>query len=108
MDLVTASNVGQFWQAGKGAIESADVAARRPRPMQAAHRRIRIAVLGLGDTPFWELVRAGVAAAAEELRPFNAEADWIVPESSRSFDLASRAAVDRAARRRRATTPSRR
>jgi methyl-accepting chemotaxis protein len=93
MDLVTAANVGQFWQAGKGAIESAAVAARRPRPMQAAHRRIRIAVLGLGDTPFWELVRAGVVAAAEELRPFNAEAVWIVPESSRSFDLASRAAV---------------
>ncbi len=90
MDLVTSANVGQFWQAGKGAIESAAVAARRPRPMQVAHRRIRIAVLGLADTPFWDLVRDGAMAAAEELRPFNAEAEWIVPEPSKSFDMVVR------------------
>jgi methyl-accepting chemotaxis protein len=98
MDLVTAANVGQFWQPGKGVIESASAAARRPKPMQAARRRIRIAVLGLGDTPFWELVRAGVVAAAEELRPFNAEAEWIVPEPGKSFDLEIRSeAIERLA-----------
>ena len=98
-DVVTSDNVGQFWRAGKGAIESAEVAARRPRPMKPASRRLRIAVLGLGDAPFWESVRAGVTAAAGELRSFNAEAEWIVPEPSGSFDLAIRAeAIERLAR----------
>ena len=99
MDLVTSANVGQFWQAGRGAVELESVAARRPKPIKASPRRIRIAVLGLADTPFWELVRAGVVAAAEELRPFNAEAEWIVPEPNKSFDLEIRSeAIERLAR----------
>jgi hypothetical protein len=48
-DLVTSGNIGQFWQAGKGAIESAEMAARRPKPMKAAPRRFRIAVLGIEE-----------------------------------------------------------
>jgi methyl-accepting chemotaxis protein len=99
VDVVTSSNVGEFWQAGKGIIESAESAARRPRPMKASPRHLRIAVLGLSDFPFWDIVRAGVIAAAEELRPFNAEAEWIIPEPSKSFDLAIRAeAIERLAR----------
>jgi methyl-accepting chemotaxis protein len=90
IDLVTSSNVGQFWQAGKGAIESAEAAGRRARPMKVAQRRLRIAVVGIEDSPFWDAVRAGTLAAADELRPFNAEAEWIVPEPSGSFDLAIR------------------
>jgi methyl-accepting chemotaxis protein len=93
MDLVTASNFAQFWQEGKGAIESAEMAARRARPMQAARRRIRIAVLGLADAPFWEAVRDGVLAAANDLRPFNAEAEWILPEGDQPFDVAVRSGV---------------
>jgi methyl-accepting chemotaxis protein len=92
-DLVTPANIDQFWQAGHGSIESAAMAERRPRPMRAATSRIRIAVLGLEDAPFWESVRDGVVAAAQELRSFNAEAEWIVPEPSGSFDLAIRAAA---------------
>jgi methyl-accepting chemotaxis protein len=98
MDLVTPGNVGQFWQAGKGVIESPEMAARRPMPLQAARRRLRIAVLGLADAPFWELVRAGVVAAADEVGPLNAEVEWIVPEPNGSFDLAIRAkAIERLA-----------
>jgi methyl-accepting chemotaxis protein len=98
-DLVTASNLAQFWQAGKGEIESAETSARRPKPMKPASRRIRIAVLGLADAHFWESVRAGVVAAAQELRAFNAEAEWIVPESGGSFNVGIRSdAIERLAR----------
>ena len=91
MDLVTADNIGQFWQAGKGAIESEAMAARRPKPMRVADRRVRIAVLGLEDSPFWNSVRAGLEAAAAALRGYNAEVEWMVPEPSRTFEAAIRA-----------------
>ena len=87
MDLVTASNYGQFWQSGKGMIESPAMAGRRPRPIKASARRLRIAVLGMEDSAFWEDVRTGTLAAAEEMRPFNAHVEWIVPEASGNFDL---------------------
>jgi methyl-accepting chemotaxis protein len=90
MDLVTASNYDQFRQPGKGIIESPIMAARRPKPIRASARPLRIAFLGIEDTPFWSDVRAGVTAAAEELRPYNARVEWIVPEPSKSFDLAIR------------------
>ncbi len=90
MDMVNAANMGEFWQAGKGAIESEATAARRPRPMKAASRRVRIAVLGMEDAAFWDGVREGVEAAAAELKSFNAEVEWIVPEPSKTFELAIR------------------
>ena len=86
-DLVTAANIGQFWQAGKGAIESEAMAARRPKPIQPAKKHIRIAVLGLEDAVFWEGVRDGVQAAAAELKQFNAEVEWICPEPNKSFNV---------------------
>jgi methyl-accepting chemotaxis protein len=99
MDLVTAANCSEFWQAGKGAIESEAVAARRPKPIRPASRRVRIAVLGVEDSAFWDDVRAGVLAAAEELRTFNAEVQWIVPEPSKSFEVATRSqAIERLAK----------
>jgi len=68
-DLVTPANIGQFWQAGKGSVESAAMAERRPRPMKTATRRIRIAVLGLEDAPFWEAVRNGVSPPTRSCAP---------------------------------------
>jgi methyl-accepting chemotaxis protein len=90
MDLVDASNYSQFWQAGKGIIESPAMAERRPKPMRASARPLRIAVLAIENAVFWDDVREGVLAAAEELRPYNAQVDWIVPEPSKYFDLAIR------------------
>jgi methyl-accepting chemotaxis protein len=93
MDMVTSANLRQFWQAGKGAIETEAIAARRPKPMRAAQRRIRIAVVGLEDAVFWESVRAGVQAAAAELAPYNAQVEWICPEPDKTIDLAIRSAA---------------
>jgi methyl-accepting chemotaxis protein len=86
-DLVTAANIGQFWQAGKGAIESAAMAARRPKPIQPAKKHLRIAILGIEDAAFWVGVREGVLAAAAELKQFNAEVEWICPEPNKSFNV---------------------
>jgi methyl-accepting chemotaxis protein len=92
MDLVTAANASQFWQAGKGAVESPEMAARRPKPIRAANRRVRIAVIGLEDYSFWVPVKDGVLAAAAELREFGADVEWIVLEPTRGFDLERRKA----------------
>ncbi len=91
MDMVTAANCGEYWKVGQGAIESEAIAARRPKPMMASKKYLRIAVLGLEDAAFWEGVRAGVVAAAAELKSFNAEVEWICPEPTKSFNLAIRA-----------------
>ena len=97
-DVVTASNVAKFWQAGKGALESAEMADRRPKPMAPARKRVRIAVLGLSDTPFWDLVRRGVLDAATELKQYNADVEWICPEGDGPFDVTIRgAAIERLA-----------
>lgn len=89
-DTVTRDNYTACWQPDVGTIESAAMAERRPRPLGVSGRHLRIAVLGLDDTPFWEPVRSGVLAAAEELARCNASVDWIVPEGDHEFDVAVR------------------
>lgn len=79
MDLVTPQNYSQFWEPGKGVIETSATAARRPKPLKKSERTIRIAVLGrLGDR-FWDSFKAGVDLATRELRNFNGVVDWIIP-----------------------------
>lgn len=51
--------------------------------MRQSSRPVRIAVLGREESRFWEPVRAGVLAAASELRAYNATVEWIVPETHR-------------------------
>jgi diguanylate cyclase (GGDEF)-like protein len=93
--LVTRENLGQFLMSGEGVIESEVKAALRPTPHGRAARPIRIAVLGLSDSPFWESIRAGVLAAGTELKPLNAAVEWIVPEGDGGLDVAVRGpAVD--------------
>jgi diguanylate cyclase (GGDEF)-like protein len=94
-DTVTRDNYSEYWRPYVGAIESAAMAERRARPLGVSKRHLRIAILGLGETPFWEPVRNGVRAAAEELERCNASAEWIVPEGDRDFNVALRGpAVD--------------
>ena len=90
MDLISASNMEQFWKPGKGVIQSQEMIDRRPKPMGASKKRLRIAVLGVEDNPFWIPVRAGALDAAAELRPLGAEVEWIVPEPDKIWNLAIR------------------
>lgn len=80
MDIVTPENYQQFWQLGRGILESHAVAARRTKPLRRSSRPLKIAVLGREESRFWDPVRAGVLAAAAELRDCNATVEWIVPE----------------------------
>ncbi len=80
MDVVTPQNYSQFWQPGKGIIETEAMAARRPKPMRRSERTVRIAVLGRDGDKFWEVFRSGVDAATRELRQLNGVVDWIVPK----------------------------
>jgi diguanylate cyclase (GGDEF)-like protein len=89
-DTVTRDNYREHWQPYVGLIDSAATAERRARPLGVAGRHVRIAVCGVDDTPFWEPVRNGVIAAAEELARCNASVDWIVPEFSHEFDVGVR------------------
>jgi len=93
MDLVTAANHQQFWQPGKGVIRSQATIEHGPRPMKASSRKLRIAVIGIEDSSFWYPVRDGVLAAADELRPYNASVEWIVPEPGLAWNLPIRAAA---------------
>ena len=80
MDVVTPENYRQFWKEGQGIIESALVAERRARPIKSSKRALRIAVLGRSESHFWDPVRAGVMAAASELRSHNVTVEWLLPE----------------------------
>ena len=84
MDLVTKENYTQFWQPGRGIIESRQVAARRPKPQKRSDRHIKIAVLGRTGSSFWADFKKGVDAARNELSEFNATVDWIIPKSSQN------------------------
>ncbi|HEX2995572.1 MAG TPA: substrate-binding domain-containing protein [Anaerolineales bacterium] len=83
MDVITRQNYSQFWQAGRGVIESSAAAERRAKPLRQSSRPVRIAVLGREESRFWEPVRAGALAAANELRACNATVEWIVPETQK-------------------------
>jgi methyl-accepting chemotaxis protein len=99
MELITSANVAQFWKTGHGVMESEAMAARRPRPMRPSQKHLRIAVLGVEDSQFWEAVKAGALAAAAELKPYNAQVEWILPEESKAFELGPRSeAVESLAR----------
>jgi diguanylate cyclase (GGDEF)-like protein len=92
-ELITRDNYRKYWRPYEGAIESAATIGHRPKPLGPSPRHVRIAVLGLDDTPFWAPVRNGALAAAEELAACNASVRWIVPESDQGFDLSLRGPV---------------
>jgi methyl-accepting chemotaxis protein len=82
LDVVTQVNCDQFWKDGQGA-RIAD-ASRYAKPADVMPRKpLRIAVVGRGDSPFFEVVRNGVLAAAAQLRSRAVTVDLIVPEENR-------------------------
>lgn len=58
---------------------------------QKADTKIRIAVLGLENNPFWIPVKEGCFDAAEELEPLNCEVDWINAGAQHTTDVFSKA-----------------
>jgi methyl-accepting chemotaxis protein len=89
-DVITGENYREYYQEGRGIIETDAMASRRAKPIRAAKKPLRIAVLGREESTFWDPVRAGVLAAAAELEKFNATVQWIVPESDKNFSVETR------------------
>jgi methyl-accepting chemotaxis protein len=90
MDVITQDNYHEFWQAGRGIIETEVISERRAKPLQRSAQPIRIAVLGREESAFWIPLRSGVLAANAELRQFNATVEWLIPESDNSVKVAVR------------------
>ncbi len=94
MDIVSKENHSQFWQEGRGVIETEVTAAKRPKPEKKSSRPIKIAVFGREDDPFWFAFRSGVEAATKELWSYNAAVDWIIPQISgngdKKFDVSAK------------------
>lgn len=82
MDLVTKENCSNYWQKGKGLIESEQTAASRPKPARASSKPIKIAVIGRKGNSFWDGYKWGVDAAAKKLKQFNADVHFIIPENA--------------------------
>lgn len=82
MDIITKSNYSQFWEPKLGTIESAAASERRPKPLKPSPNQIKIAVLGREDSSFWLTVHKGMVAAVDELKTYNAQVDWIIPEKN--------------------------
>jgi methyl-accepting chemotaxis protein len=94
MEVVTKDNYSQFWQEGRGIIETESTTAKRAKPQKKSDRPVKIAVLGREDDPFWIAFKSGVDAARRELWSYNGTVDWIIPKESKSgdgkFDVSAR------------------
>ncbi|MGA2765251.1 MAG: substrate-binding domain-containing protein [Spirochaetia bacterium] len=55
-----------------------------PAVNRVAPKILRIGVIGGATNPFWDIIKMGVDAAADELLTHNCKVDWIVPGSTLS------------------------
>jgi methyl-accepting chemotaxis protein/ABC-type sugar transport system substrate-binding protein len=84
MERITSENYLEHWDPQRGAIESEAARARRVRPVdRQPAKRLRIIVLGREDVAFFNPVKQGALAAAEELKAYNTEVEWVEPGSAR-------------------------
>ena len=84
--MVTRENLEQNWRVGQGAVQSKEVKAQRPHPLDGHSKAaIKIAMVGL-DFPFFDQVKSGVQAAAGELRSRNVHVDWLLPNGTKTSE----------------------
>lgn len=84
MDVVTHNNYFQFWEEGRGVIQSQMALDRLAKPINKENENpIKIAVLGQENSIFWNPVREGVLAAGRDLALYHVTVDWIYPEAAR-------------------------
>ncbi len=83
MDVVTQENYQQFWQPGRGILQSQEMIDRRVKPLKKSPRRIRIGVVCVESSDYHRPIKQGTLSATEVLRGYNATAEWIVPVLSK-------------------------
>ena len=83
MELVSKDNFSNFWQSGKGLVESDETKSRRPKPIkQASQDLLKLRYWEDKAESFWDGLKAGVDSATRELSNYNAHVDWIIPKGS--------------------------
>lgn len=83
--IVTRENLDDNWQIGRGAVQSKEMIADRPQPVEMPNNKsIKIAMVTPIDVQFFNQVRDGALAAARVLKPLNAEVDWIIPNDPKT------------------------
>lgn len=84
MDVVTPKNYRQFWEVGKGLIQSQEALDQLAKPIdKEPSKKLRIATIGRETSAFWIPVKEGALAAGEKLKPYNVEVEWIYPEKAK-------------------------
>jgi methyl-accepting chemotaxis protein len=80
MHIVTPQNYKQFWQTGKGIIQSEDALKHLVKlSNEMPEKPLRIAVMCHENSEFWIPVKSGVLDAKEKLSSRNTTVDWIIP-----------------------------
>jgi methyl-accepting chemotaxis protein len=83
LDVVTPDNYRQFWEDGEGEIQSLESYKRMAKVIKKdLGSPLRIAVIGRENSAFWIPIKKGVVQAANRLKPFGVQVEWIVPENS--------------------------
>jgi methyl-accepting chemotaxis protein len=79
--IVSRDNLADHWKLGKGAVQSEEMLAQRPKPIQAENAKlVKIAMVTPIDVSFFDQVKSGVQAAARELQTYGAQVDWLIPQ----------------------------
>ena len=83
-DNESSGSAGASTSAGepaKGALPTRPVAGR-PEPARRSDEKVRIAMVGFANNPYWVAVQQGVESANNVLKDYNGEVDWIVAGST--------------------------
>lgn len=75
MDLVTQSNLSQFWNGAP--IQSQESLERLVKPMESkSGKKVKIGVVCRDESDFWHVVKKGVMDAANSIKSLGAEVNW--------------------------------
>jgi methyl-accepting chemotaxis protein len=85
-EMVSKENIDQYWQIGRGGVQSKEMITSRPQPIsERSARPLKIAMVTL-DVVFFNQVKQGALAAAKVLQPRNVQVDWLIPTGARTSD----------------------
>ena len=87
-EVVTRENLHEYWQIARGAVQSQEMISQRPHAVEGVQsvlpanvgKLLKIAMVSPVDVAYFDQVRRGVLAAADELKHKNVQVDWLAVE----------------------------
>jgi methyl-accepting chemotaxis protein len=87
-EIVSSKNLSEHWQMGRGSVQSQDMISQRPHALDGMQstlptkvgKLLKIAIVTPVDVAYFDQVRRGVLAAADELKHKNVQVDWLAVE----------------------------